>query len=102
MTIETPDTVTEPLAATSSEVDQVSDVAARREITVIGGGGLSAGLVGHLSRHARVLVIDGGYLPGDFGNALLQMAPGMVAEDRYAIRASKGKKSRWNRENRWR
>lgn len=102
MTTETTDTVTESLEATSYEGYEDSDVAARREIAIIGGGGLSAGLACHLSRHARILVIDGGYLPGDFGNALLQMSPGMVAEDRYAIRASKGKKSRWNRENRWR
>lgn len=73
-------------------------------IVVVGSGSdLPSGLVDRLARHGRVLVIDGRHMLHDSGDALLRaMAPVGLVEDCYAIRSGKGKKSRWNRENRWR
>ena len=73
-------------------------------VVVVGNGDtLPSGLVEKLSERGRVIVIDGRHLLQDSGLALLQaMAPVGFVEDCYAIRSGKGKKSRWNRENRWR
>ena len=73
-------------------------------VVVVGSGGsLPAGLVDRLSRHGRVLVVDGRHMLQESGGALLRaMAPIGIIEGCHAIPSGKGKKSRWNRENRWR
>lgn len=87
----------------SARHDELEDKAPIGVVVVCGGSGLPPGLVDHLSRKGRVLVVDGRHMLQDSGNALLQaMAPVGLFEDGYAIRSGKGKKSRWNRENRWR
>lgn len=94
-TLETQDLV-------SSLHDELEDKAPIGVVVVCGGSGLPPGLVDHLSRKGRVLVVDGRHMLQDSGNALLQtMGPVGIAQDCYAIRSGKGKKSRWNRENRW-
>lgn len=88
----------------SAVVDDGSKTDSDFEIIVTGGGfGFPPGLVDHLSKRGRVIVIDDRHMLSDCSKAMLQaMAPAGMIEDRYAIRASKGKKSRWNRDNRWR
>lgn len=87
----------------SSRQDEFEDKAPIGVVVVCGGSGLPPGLVDHLSRKGRVLVVDGRHMLQDSGNALLQaMGPVCIAQDCFSIRSGKGKKSRWNRENRWR